>query len=134
MSVFEKLKGTAFEEQAKQSMQGELMGVKIYMAMEMLAREQGLTDAAAVFHEIAVQEAEHAGFYAVAIGEQKPDFWEMAKQIQKLEEMADEKLGEFADRIREAGITDVAEHVDFITKQENNHAIMLKELFEKHNV
>lgn len=131
MSVYSKTKGTDFETFAKDSMNGELMGVKVYMAMYTLAKERGLEEAAAIFHEIAVQEAEHAGFYAVTNAEIPEDFWPVAKNIQALEEAADEKLGAMAKQLKDAGLIDVGEHVDFITGQENNHGKILKDLFAK---
>lgn len=132
MDFFEKLKGTEFEEMAKQSMQGELMGTKMYLAMALYAEEEGCQEAADLFHEIAVQEAEHAGFYAALLGDVPKDFWEVAKKIQVLEEQADEKLGSFADSLRQAGLADVAEHVEFIAGQEEQHGTKLKALFEKY--
>lgn len=132
MSFFGKLKGTDFEDFAKQSMQGELMGVKMYLAMALYAKEQGYDDAAELFHHIAVQEGEHAGFYAALLGEVPEDFWDVAKKIQALEEQADEKLGSMADSLRQAGFADVADHVKFIASQEDQHGIKLKALFEKH--
>lgn len=132
MSFFEKLKGTEFEDMAKQSMQGELMGTKMYLAMALYAKEEGHEEAAELFHEIAIQEAEHAGFYAALLGDVPKDFWEVAKKIQVLEEQADEKLGSFADSLRQAGLTNVADHVDFIASQEEQHGIKLKALFEKY--
>ncbi|SUP41422.1 ferritin family protein [Veillonella criceti] len=132
MSFYNVTKDTQFEEIFKGGVEAELHGTRIYMTLYLLAKEQGLDDVAATFHEIAVQEAEHAGFYALCNGEQKPDFWAVAKQIQQLEEQAGDRLDERADALRSAGLTNAADHMNFIAKQEINHGKLLKSLFEKY--
>ncbi|WP_295235605.1 ferritin family protein [Veillonella sp.] len=132
MSFYNVTKGTKFEEIFKGGVEAELYGTRVYMTLYLLAKEQGLEDVAAIFHEIAVQEAEHAGFYALCNGEQKPDFWEVAKQIQQLEEQAGDRLDARADDLRAAGLTEAADHMNFIAKQEVNHGKLLKALFEKY--
>lgn len=132
MSFYNVTKDTKFEDIFKGGVEAELHGTRVYMTLYLLAKEQGLDDVAAAFHEIAVQEAEHAGFYALCNGEQKPDFWTVAKQIQQLEEQAGDRLDARADDLRAAGLTEAADHMNFIAKQEVNHGNMLKALFEKY--
>lgn len=133
MALLNSTKGSNFEEIIKSSIQGELFGVKIYMALAQLAKQQGLDDAAEIFHHIAVQEGEHAGMYAVANGEVEEDFWATVKQIQALEEAADEKLSARAEELRAAGFEDAANEVARIAKEEEQHGVLLADLLKKYN-
>lgn len=133
MALHNSIKGSQFEEIFTSSLQGELFGVKMYMALAQLAKQQGLDDAAELFHHIAVQEGEHAGMYAIANGEVAEDFWDLVKQIKDLEEAADEKLSARADELKVAGFEDAAKEVARIAKEEEQHGVLLADLFKKYN-
>ncbi|MDY3974397.1 ferritin family protein [uncultured Veillonella sp.] len=133
MSLYNSTKGSQFEEIFNNSIQAELYGVKVYMALAHLAKQQGLDDAAKVFHHIAVQEGEHAGMYAVANGEVNESFWNMVKQIQALEEAADDNLSARAEELKEAGFIDASNEVARIAKEEKAHGLLLADLLKKYN-
>ena len=135
MSIYAATKGTELEAIIRQSEEGESNGAVVYQALALMAREQGYAVEAQVFSEIANMESHHSGFYAVMNGKYPQDFWDIVKNIQKLEENADRKMPETIAKVRALGTKEAlaaAEGMEAICAQERFHGEILKQLIAKH--
>ena len=79
------------------------------------------------------EEANHAGFYATLNAKYPFDFWKFAKGVQKAEENGDAKISGIASKVRDLGHEEAAEIIEEFAKQEANHGVIIKKLFEQYN-
>ncbi len=135
MSIYGATKGTELEETISASEQGEANGAVVYQALAVIAREQGYSEEAEIFSEIANMEAMHAGFYAVMNGKYPKDFFDLVKNMQQIEAKADSKLSSYVEKVRALNTPEAlkaAEGMELIIAQENFHSDILKKLIERH--
>lgn len=135
MSIHGATANTQLEDIIRKSEEGEANAAVIYQTLALLAREQGLTDEAQVFSEIANMESHHSGFYAAMNAKCPKDFWEIVKNIQKAEENADSRLPETIAKVRALGTEEAlaaAEGMELICSQERYHGEILKQLIARH--
>lgn len=133
MSLYNVAKGTPFEKIAEMLARGEAQGTMMYYALARLAKEQGYDDVAKDFIDAANQEAVHAGFYATLIGMYPQDFWSLVRGIMAAEYSGDKTIKGFADKFREAGLSEAADEMEIFAKQEGHHGEALKKILEKYH-
>jgi rubrerythrin len=131
MSIFGLTKGTEFENEIEQLRKREEQGAVMYAAASYLANEQGLDEIADVLLKIALDELRHAGLYAILNGQANNDISETMKKIQPIETAAEQRISEFADRLKTIGL-EVTEAVKSIAKDEAGHGEKLKNLIVKY--
>ena len=132
-SLYAQAKGTNLEKLSQTMAQGEACGVMMYYAMARLATEQGYDDVARELIEAGNQEAEHAGFYATLAGKYPKDFWGMLRGLYAAESSGEGKVMEFAEKFRNAGLSEAADELVIFAKQEGHHGVLLKKLLEKYH-
>lgn len=132
MSMYGIAKGNEFEPIAKKIAQAEANGVMMYYALAHLAREQGFDEAADDFIEAAQQEANHAGFYAVAAGKYPQDFWGIVRGLKKAESNADKMLLPLAEQFRAKGYGEAADEIERFTKEELHHGELMDKILKKY--
>ncbi|MDO5308084.1 MAG: ferritin family protein [Planctomycetia bacterium] len=132
MSLFEKVKGTKFEQTSAMLAQGEAQGTMMYYALARLAKEQGLPDVAEALIEAANQEANHAGFFATLVGKYPQDFWMMVRGLMAAETSGEITVKRLADKFRADGLTEAADEMEIFAKQEGGHGALLKKILEKY--
>lgn len=132
MSIYGQAKGTPLEAVAKNMMQGEANGTMMYYALARLAREQKLPEVAKEFERIGNEEAFHAGFYATLAGKYPQDFWNLVRNLQKIEAKGDGMLETLADKFRAAGLTEAAEEIKVFAKQEAGHGDSLQKILKQY--
>ena len=112
----------------------EVRGTKQYYALARAAREQGLPEEIAVkLEEIADQESNHAGFYALLNAETPIDVFAAMRKAAKLEYNAGIVLQPVADKLRAMGAEKAAQTVETFIVQERHHGEMLDELLRKYD-
>ena len=132
MSIYGQAKGTPLEAVAKNIMQGEANGTMMYYALARLAREQNLPAVAKEFERLGDEEAFHAGFYATLAGKYPQDFWNLVRNLQKVEAKGEGMLEAVADKFRAAGLTEAAEEIKVFAKQEAGHGEALQKILTQY--
>lgn len=135
MSIYGATANTQLEDIIRKSEEGEANGAVIYQTLALLAREQGLTEEAQIFSEIANMESHHSGFYAAMNAKYPKDFWDIVKSIQQAEENADSRMPETIAKVRALGTEEAiaaAEGMELICSQERYHGEILKQLIARH--
>jgi rubrerythrin len=130
MSLLGITKGTDVEKQIDQIAALESQGVTMYNGMAILAREQGYDDVADHLIALAIDEARHAGLYAVLNGHIKANFFEILKTAASVEVGSVKKLQEFAQKIRNLGLMHAAQAVEETALDEGRHGSILKEIVD----
>lgn len=125
-------KGTQFETMSAMLAQGEAKGTMMYYALARLAREQGMPEVAEKFIEAAVQEANHAGFFATLNGLYPKDFWALVNGLQKAEAAGETAFKKLAERFKAAGLDDAAKEIEIFAAQEGHHGVLLQEILDKY--
>ncbi|MGV8980075.1 ferritin family protein [Clostridium sp.] len=131
MSVYGVTKGTKFEEQIDRNGKGEEQGAGMYAGLAYLAKERGLDEISEVLLKISLDEARHAGLYAVLNGHTNEDIFEVIKKYAPGEKKAFEMLNQFASQIRDLGLDEAANHIENIASDELRHSELLSELIHK---
>lgn len=135
MSIYGATANTQLEDIIRKSEEGEANGAVIYQTLALLAREQGLTEEAQIFSEIANMESHHSDFYAAMNAKYPKDFWDIVKSIQQAEENADSRMPETIAKVRALGTEEAiaaAEGMELICSQERYHGEILKQLIARH--
>jgi len=131
MSIYGVTKGTKFEEQIDRNGKAEEQGAGMYAGLAYLAKERGLDDIAEVLLKIALDEARHAGLYAVLNGRTNKDIFEVIKKYAPGEKNAFEMLNQFASQVRDIGLDDAAKHIENMASDELHHSELLSDLIDK---
>ena len=127
-------KGTPLEKQMGTIADAEVRGTKQYYALARAAREQGLPEEIAVkLEEMADQESNHAGFYALLNAETPLDVFAAMRKAAKPEYNAGIVLQPVADKLRAMGAEQAAQTVETFIAQERHHGEMLDELLRKYD-
>ena len=133
MSLYGLTKKTKFSNKIKILANAEANAVMMYNSLAQISKEQGYHEISAEFRKMANHGAIRAGFYATLNGNYSKDFLELASKLQEGELHGAEVIESFAEELRDAGFTDVADIMKFFAKQERNHSGMLKKIIEKYN-
>lgn len=131
MSIFGVTKGTELEKEIDKLWKGEEQGAGMYAALACLAKERGLEEVSEDLMKVAVDEARHAGLYAVLNGHANDDIFDVLKKMGPLESGGVEKLQQFAERVRELGLKEAAEQIESAALDEGRHGEILKDLVER---
>ena len=127
-------KGTPLEKQVGIIADAEVRGTKQYYALARAAREQGLPEEIAVkLEEMADQESNHGGFYALLNAASTVDVFAAMRKATKLEYNAGLVLQPVADQLRAMGAEKAAQTVETFIAQEHHHGEMLDELLCKYD-
>jgi rubrerythrin len=127
-------KGTPLEKQMGIIADTEVRGTKQYYALARAAREQGLPEEIAVkLEEMADQESNHAGFYALLNVEAPVDVFAAMRKAAKPEYNAGIVLQPVSDKLRAMGAEKAAQTVETFIAQERHHGEMLNELLRKYD-
>lgn len=128
-------KGTPLEKQMSIIADAEVRGTKQYYALARAAREQGLPEEIAVkLEEMADQESNHAGFYALLNAETPLDVFAAMRKAAKPEYNAGIVLQPVADKACAPwGLRKPAQTVETFIVQERHHGEMLDELLRKYD-
>ena len=135
MSIYGQTKGTEFEKQIAQLATGEAMGGMMYYAMARIAQDFGLEEVAKEFIGLGNQEVNHAGFYATLNGKypsNKKDFWKLVKGLSKAEYKGEGNLNKLADALRDKGLSEAADSVEYFALQEKHHGIKTDDIYNKY--
>lgn len=132
MSIYGKAIGTEFEVLMKQMMRAEANGTMMYYALARLAKEQGYDDIVDTLIEAANQEAEHAAFYALTVGKYPQDFWGIIRTLEQCERKGEGMINSLADKIRAAGLEDIADGMGILAKQEAHHGELMATILAKY--
>ncbi|MBU3189779.1 rubrerythrin [Clostridium bowmanii] len=103
----------------------------MYAGLAYLAKERGLDEIAEVLLKISLDEARHAGLYAVLNGHTNEDIFEVIKKYAPGEKNAYEMLNQFASHVRDIGLDDAANHIKNIASDELRHSELLSNLINK---
>lgn len=133
MSLFAQTKGTTVEKDIENFIQLEAQGVTMYYALARLADERGLTELAEELKSIAIDEAHHAGLYAVLNGKVPEDIFSCMEQMAERETNGVEFIKAFAQSIRDIGLEDAAQEIETAALDEGRHGAKLKELIKKYS-
>ena len=131
MSIYGVTKGTKFEEQVDRNMKGEEQGAGMYAGLAYLAKERGLDEIAEVLLKISLDEARHAGLYAVLNGHSNKNIFEVIKKYAPGEKNAFKMLNQFASNVRDIGLDDAANNIENIASDELRHSELLSDLIDK---
>lgn len=131
MSMHGLTKGTPLEQLSEMMAKAEANGTMMYYALARLAKEQGLEEASKTFIQAANQEAVHAGFYATLNAKVPQDFWTLVRGCMAAEYAGEKNIKGFADKFREAGLSEAADEMEIFAKQEWHHGEMLEGLLKK---
>ncbi len=135
MSVYGKTKGTELEKQIAQLATGEAMGGMMYYAMARIAQSFGLEEVAKEFIGLGNQEVNHAGFYATLNGKypnNEKEFWKLVKGLSKAEYKGEANINKLANALREKGLSDAADSVEYFALQEKHHGIKTEDIYNKY--
>ncbi|WP_026881496.1 ferritin family protein [Clostridium akagii] len=131
MSIFGITKGTELEEQVDKNCIGEEKGASLYTALALLAKEGGQDEVSEALLNIAMDEARHAGLYAVLNGHSNQDIFNTLSKMSPLETAAGDRLSEFAKLAGNLGLDEAADKIQAVALDEVRHGEVLKSLVEK---
>ena len=136
MSILGITKGTKFEEQIGKNAKGEEQGAGMYTALALLAKEKGLDEVSEILSKIAMDEARHAGLYAVLNGNANQDIFTTLSKMAPIESAAAERLSQFAKSVSGLGskeATEAAQQIEAVALDEARHGEILKNLVAKYS-
>jgi len=133
MKLYGLTKGTELEKYINAAATAEANGAKQYYTLARLAREQGLpSEIADAFEQMADQESNHAGFYALLNAGCPEDIFSVMEHLAKGEYAAEKALRPLADSLRAMGSEEAANQVEEFSRQEVHHGEILDELLKKY--
>lgn len=121
-------KGTELEQQINQLYEGEARGAGLYYALAFLAQEKGHWDIVETLHNLANDEARHAGLYAFLNGQAPDDIFSTLKHVAQLEEDGFEKINTIAQHAHSLGLDAVAKEIEIAALDEKRHGEILTSL------
>lgn len=126
-------KGTEYEKMITAAANAEAAGAKLYYAVARLAREQQLPDEISkTMEEMADQESNHAGFYAMLNAACPKDIFDFMEHAAKSELSAENALSPLVPALRELGSEEAARQVEEFIRQEVHHGELLAALVKKY--
>lgn len=133
MSLLGVTKGTELEKDIDSFAQLEAQGVTMYYGLAQIADEKNLPELAEELRSIAIDEARHAGLYAVLNGKVPDDIFACLSQMAETETSGVEFINAFAQSVRDCGLADAATAIESAAADEGRHGTKLKELIEKYS-
>lgn len=126
-------KGTDLEKMIGSIANAEVNGTKRYYTLARMALEQGLPqEVADTLKQMADQESNHAGFYAMLNASYDTDIFDELERAEKGELGASKALLPLAEQLRALGSEEAALQVEEFTRQETHHGEMIRALLEKY--
>ncbi len=135
MSIYGQTKGTELEKQIAQLATGEAMGGMMYYSMARIAQDFGLEEVAKEFIGLGNQEVNHAGFYATLNGKypkNEKEFWQLVKGLSKAEYKGETNINKLAEALRNKGLSEAADSVEYFALQEKHHGIKTEDIYNKY--
>lgn len=131
MSIFGVTKGTELEELIDKNGKAEEQGAGMYAALAIIAKERGLDEISEVLLKIALDEARHAGLYAVLNGHSNQDIINTLSRMSPLESAAEVRLYKLAENVSELVSKEAGDKIKALAADEGRHGEILKDLVEK---
>lgn len=128
MMLQDATKGTELEQQINQLHEAEARGAGLYSALAFLAKEKGHHDIVETLHNLANDEAKHAGLYAFLNGQAPNDIFGTLKQAALIETAGFEKISSLAQHARKLGLETVAKEIEIAALDEKRHGEILTAL------
>ena len=126
-------KGTELEKMITAAANAEANGTKQYYALARMAREQQLPEEVSnTLEQMADQESNHAGFYAMLNGTYPEDIYGIMEKAAKGEYAAGKVLAPLAEALRALGSEEGAKQVEEFIRQEIHHGELLEQLIKKY--